>query len=86
MQYMRVIGLVLGCAVLALVIAPNTNYKASANQGSENRLLEPGSTYIHNFAFAERREACIALNYAEGTDTFSRCLEGFFPENPWFTS
>lgn len=46
--------------------------------------LKPGAAYIASFPEVERRAACLRLDYAEGTDEFSRCLEGNFPENPYF--
>jgi pyruvate/2-oxoglutarate dehydrogenase complex dihydrolipoamide acyltransferase (E2) component len=46
--------------------------------------LEPGASYIAAFPEAERRAACVRLDYEEGTREFSRCLEGNFPENPYF--
>ena len=81
---MRVIGMVLGFALVAVVAAPNLNYKANAQSSDEKVLLQPGDTYVHNFALAERRDACLRLNYSEGTVGFTQCLQGYFPENPWF--
>jgi len=83
---MRVVGMVLGCALLGLVVAPNMNYKANAAGNVDRELLQPGTSYVANFAYAERRDACLRLNYSEGSDTFAACLEGNFPENPWFAS
>ena len=83
---MRVIGMVLACALVGVVIAPNFNYKANAQSSNEKALLQPGVTYIQNFAYSERRDACLLLNYSENTDTFAECLQGNFPENPWFAS
>lgn len=46
--------------------------------------LKPGAAYIGSFPEAERRAACLRLDYTEGTGEFARCLEGNFPENPYF--
>lgn len=46
--------------------------------------LKPGAAYIGSFPEAERRAACLRLDYTEGTGEFARCLEGDFPENPYF--
>lgn len=46
--------------------------------------LRPGATYVASFPEADRRAACVRLNYREGTPQFARCLEGDFPENPYF--
>lgn len=83
---MRMVGVVLGCAMVAAIIAPNSNYRAAASQAGDKQLLEPGITYVASFGYDERRQACLKLHYIDGTGDFSRCLEGFFPENPWFTN
>ncbi len=80
---MRVAGLVIGCALLGAFVLPGTS-APRPSEGTE--LLEPGSVYLANFSFDERREACMFLDYVEGTTAFSQCLEGDFPENPWFAS
>lgn len=45
--------------------------------------LKPGPTYVASFPEADRRAACERLKYQEGTTQFSRCLEGYFPDNPY---
>ena len=46
--------------------------------------LQPGPNYVASFPEADRRAACLRLNYVENTPQFSRCLIGDFPENPYF--
>jgi hypothetical protein len=46
--------------------------------------LQPGPTYVASFPEADRRAACERLDYQKGTRAFSKCLEGDFPENPYF--
>jgi hypothetical protein len=45
--------------------------------------LKPGPTYIASFPEADRRAACDRLKYRTGTMEYSRCLEGYFPDNPY---
>lgn len=63
-----------------------TNPPPTANPDPRSDLarLKPGAAYVASFPEAERRAACVRLNYTEGTAQFSRCLEGDFPENPYF--
>jgi hypothetical protein len=46
--------------------------------------LKPGRTYVASFPEADRRAACERLNYEPGTSAYRKCLEGDFPENPYF--
>ncbi len=48
--------------------------------------LRPGRGYVAAFPEADRRAACVRLDYRPGTRGFSRCLVGDFPENPYFAS
>jgi hypothetical protein len=82
---MRIFAAAAGCLVL-LAIAPSMNVAATTPQSPEMELLKPGATYVSNFPYKDRRAACLLLKYREGTLAFSDCLEGDFPENPWFTT
>lgn len=57
---------------------------APAQADSSTALLKPGPTYVASFPEADRRAACDRLNYKAGTSSYSKCLEGDFPENPYF--
>lgn len=46
--------------------------------------LRPGRTYVASFPEAHRRAACERLDYQEGTRDYAKCLQGDFPENPYF--
>ena len=82
---MKPAAITLTCAILALSAVPGGS--ASAVSGSADvALLQPGAAYVSNFDFEERREACLMLDYAEGSESFSNCLIGDFPQNPWFRS
>jgi len=48
--------------------------------------LRPGRGYVAAFPEADRRAACDRLEYRPGTRAYSRCLQGDFPENPYFAS
>ncbi|HEY0032302.1 MAG TPA: hypothetical protein VGB81_03470 [Devosia sp.] len=58
--------------------------QASAAQTSAVPELQPGPNYVASFPEADRRAACLRLNYVENTPKFARCMEGDFPENPYF--
>lgn len=47
------------------------------------RSLQPGATYVASFPEADRRAACERLEYLEGTVEFAKCMEGYFPDNPY---
>jgi pyruvate/2-oxoglutarate dehydrogenase complex dihydrolipoamide acyltransferase (E2) component len=62
--------------------APKTSTRPTPD--ADLARLKPGAAYIASFPEDERRAACLRLDYEEGTGKFLRCLEGDFPENPYF--
>jgi hypothetical protein len=64
--------------------APVRVSSASQAQDDSTALLKPGPTYVAAFPEADRRAACERLNYRSGTQAYAKCLEGDFPENPYF--
>lgn len=56
----------------------------TTSQTSAMPELQPGPNYVASFPEADRRAACVRLKYVENTPKFARCLEGDFPENPYF--
>ena len=63
---------------------PQMSASVSTANTSAEASLKPGATYVAAFPEADRRAACLRLDYREGTAEFARCLEGDFPENPYF--
>jgi hypothetical protein len=61
-----------------------TSVPTQTAEDSSVASLKPGATYIASFPEADRRAACERLNYESGTPAFGKCLEGDFPENPYF--
>jgi hypothetical protein len=57
---------------------------SQAPADSSTALLKPGPTYVASFPEADRRAACDRLDYRSGTQAYAKCLEGDFPENPYF--
>ncbi len=81
---MRSFAAALGCLFLVAVV-PSLDAGATSPQRSpEMELLKPGLTYVSNFPLEDRQAACLVLEYEEDTPAFGGCLQGDFPENPWF--
>lgn len=66
-----------------VVVRRDTSTNLPQASSAEVASLRPGATYIASFSEAERRAACVRLEYREGTAAFAACLEGNFPENPY---
>jgi hypothetical protein len=68
------------------VVSPTGMAQPVASQAMDPDVaaLRPGRTYIASFPEADRRAACERLNYQPGTRAYRDCLEGNFPENPYF--
>ncbi len=81
---MRSLATALGCLVLIAVVPSLDAGAASPRRSPELELLKPGLTYVSNFPFEDRQAACLVLNYEQDTSAFAGCLQGDFPENPWF--
>jgi hypothetical protein len=64
-------------------IAPAPQQVAVA-QTSAAPELKPGPNYVASFPESDRRAACLRLKYIENTPKFTSCLQGDFPENPYF--
>jgi hypothetical protein len=80
---MRLTALIIVIATGGLLALPGS--QAVATRGSDIALLQPGTTYVSSFSLNERQEACRFLEISEGTSAFDHCLEGDFPQNPWFS-
>jgi hypothetical protein len=80
---MRFLPVILGAALVAgLAMLGQLDTTAAPNEHAD---LRPGSTYVANFPLEQRRKACLDLNYVERSAAFENCVEGNYPENPWFT-
>jgi hypothetical protein len=95
-MYRTLVFLISACAIAGCATAPKSDFgrstasatsRSSSLQAASGPLtsLAPGATYVASFPEADRRAACLRLDYQEGTAAFSKCLEGDFPENPWFS-
>ncbi|MBW4656704.1 MAG: hypothetical protein KME20_27215 [Kaiparowitsia implicata GSE-PSE-MK54-09C] len=95
-MYRTLVFLFSACAIAGCATAPRSDFvrgAAPAPTGGSSlqaasgpvTSLAPGATYVASFPEADRRAACLRLDYQEGTAAFSKCLEGDFPENPWFS-
>lgn len=73
---------VIGCGLLASLAA--LGQLVSTTAPNDHPHMRPGTTYLAHFTYAERRETCVGLSYAEQTAAFDNCVQGDFPENPWF--
>lgn len=63
---------------------PVERARVASQATSQTEMLTPGANYMASFPEADRRAACDRLNYKSGTQAYSKCLEGNFPENPYF--
>ena len=72
--------LMAGCATAPQV---NTSTQHEVRADPALQALKPGPTYVASFPEPDRRAACDKLNYRTGTVEYSRCLEGYFPNNPY---
>lgn len=72
--------LMAGCATAPKV---NTSIPPEVQADPALESLKPGPTYVTAFPEADRRAACDRLKYRAGTVEYSRCLEGYFPDNPY---
>ncbi len=76
--------LIAGCATAPkTAINTNTSIPAAVRADPALQSLKPGPTYVASFPEVDRRAACDRLNYRVGTVEYSRCLEGYFPDNPY---
>ena len=71
-----------GCATVPKT-AINASTPPEVQADPALQLLKPGPTYVASFPEADRRAACDRLKYRAGTVEYSRCLEGYFPDNPY---
>ena len=71
-----------GCATTPNAVI-NTSVPAEVQADPALQSLKPGPTYVASFPEADRRAACDRLKYRVGTVEYSRCLEGYFPDNPY---
>ena len=75
-----------GCATApkpGVTAQSSTSVSAEALADPSLRSLQPGATYVASFPEADRRAACQRLEYSAGTVEFSKCMEGYFPDNPY---
>lgn len=70
--------------VVAPVQQPVDRARVASQSASQTEMLRPGANYVASFPEADRRAACDRLDYKAGTRAYSQCLEGDFPENPYF--
>lgn len=74
-----------GCA-MAPNTANNTSTPPAVQADPALKSLKPGPTYVASFPEADRRAACDRLKYRVGSVEYSRCLEGYFPDNPYLAN
>ena len=74
-------SIAVACLMAGCATAPKIPPEVQADPALQ--ALKPGPTYVASFPEADRRAACDRLKYRAGTMEYSRCLEGYFPDNPY---